>query len=75
MLSYYYLNRNYPLYFNMDKWLLNLIKEKKLKILNQKLELDGQITISVRKNESEAVFETFKNLFEVSIKKLNVNSI
>jgi uncharacterized YigZ family protein len=61
-------------YKNMNK-VMRIIKEKSLKILNQKLELDCQITISVRKNESEAVFETFKNLFEVSIKKLNVYSI
>lgn len=56
-------------YKNMNK-VMRIIKEKKLNILNQKLELDCQITISVRKNESEVVFETFKNLFEVSIKKI-----
>ena len=56
-------------YKNMNK-VMRIIKERKLKILNQKLELDCQITISVRKNESEMVFETFKNLFEVRIKKI-----
>ena len=55
-------------YKNMNK-VMRIIKERKLKILNQKLELDCQITIYVRKNESEVVFETFKNLFEVIIKK------
>jgi len=56
-------------YKNMNK-VMRIIKERNLKILNQKLELDCQITISVRKNESEMVFETFKNLFEVRIKKI-----
>ena len=56
-------------YKNMNK-VMRVIKERNLKILNQKLELDCQITISVRKNESEVVFETFKNLFEVRIKKI-----
>ena len=56
-------------YKNMNK-VMRIIKERKLKILDQKLELDCQITISVRKNDSEVVFETFKNLFEVSIKNI-----
>ena len=56
-------------YRNMNK-VMRIIKERKLKILNQKLEIDCQITISVRKNESEVVFETFKNLFDVIIKKI-----
>lgn len=56
-------------YKNMNK-VMRVIKEKQLHIVNQKLELDCQITISVRKKDSENIFEIFKNLFEIEIKKL-----
>mgnify|MGYP000563140232 CR=1 FL=1 len=56
-------------YKNMNK-VMRIIKEKNLSITNQKLELDCQITISVRKKEASQVFETFNNLFEITIKKL-----
>ncbi|WP_445955987.1 IMPACT family protein [Yeosuana sp.] len=55
-------------YKNMNK-VMRIIKEKNLNIINQKLEMNCQITISVRKKESELVFETFKNLFEVTIQE------
>jgi uncharacterized YigZ family protein len=54
-------------YKNMNK-VMRIIKEKQLNIINQKLELDCQITISVRKNEAEKVFETFNTIFEINIK-------
>jgi uncharacterized YigZ family protein len=54
-------------YKNMNK-VMRIIKEKQLNIINQKLELDCQITISVRKNEAKKVFETFNTIFEISIK-------
>ena len=56
-------------YKNMNK-VMRIIKEKNLNIVNQKLELDCQIQISVRKKEAEIVFETFKKLFEIKIDKL-----
>ena len=56
-------------YKNMNK-VMQIIKEKKLNIVNQKLELDCQIQISVRKKDAEIVFETFKKLFEIKIDKL-----
>ena len=46
---------------------MRIIKEKKLNIANQKLELNCQITISVRKNDAESVFEAFNHLFEIDI--------
>ena len=49
---------------------MRVIKEKNLNITNQKLELDCQITISVRKKESESVFEIFEHLYEIQIKNL-----
>ena len=56
-------------YKNMNK-VMRVIKERNLNITNQKLELDCQITISVRKKDSNAVFETFDHLFEINIKKI-----
>lgn len=57
-------------YKNMNK-VMRIIKEKQLKIVNQVLELDCQIQISVRKKDSEAIFEIFNQLFEIDIKKFN----
>ena len=57
-------------YKNMNK-VMRIIKEKNLKIINQTLELDCQITISVRLKDSDSIFEIFENLFEINIKDLN----
>lgn len=57
-------------YKNMNK-VMRIIKEKQLLITNQKLELDCQLIISVRKKEAQLVFEIFHNLFEVKIKEIN----
>lgn len=56
-------------YKNMNT-VMRVIKEKQLEIINQKLEMDCQITISVRKKDSESVFEKLNSLFEINIKKL-----
>ncbi|WOD43663.1 IMPACT family protein [Hwangdonia lutea] len=56
-------------YKNMNT-VMRIIKEKKLNITNQKLELDCQITISVRKKEALQVFEIFNNLFEITIREI-----
>lgn len=54
-------------YKNMNK-VMRIIKEKQLNIINQRLELDCQITISVRKNDAQMVYDIFNNLFEINIK-------
>jgi len=56
-------------YKNMNT-VMRVIKEKSLNIMNQKLEMDCKITISVRKNEAESIFKIFKNLYEIDIKEL-----
>ena len=56
-------------YKNMNK-VMRIIKEKNLNIVNQKMELDCQIIISVRKKESDMIFQLFNELFEISIQKL-----
>lgn len=56
-------------YKSMNK-VMRIIKEKNLTIVNQKLELDCQVQISVRKNDAQLIFDQFKQLFEVDIQKL-----
>jgi uncharacterized YigZ family protein len=67
------INVNYLISFDykyMNK-VMRIIKEKQLQIVNQTLELDCQITISVRLKDSKTIFELFETLFEINIKKLN----
>ncbi|CAM1343282.1 IMPACT family protein [Tenacibaculum amylolyticum] len=63
---------HYKLTFGYDMMnkVQRIIKERKIDILNQKLELACEYTISIRKNEALAIFETFDNLYKVAIKKL-----
>lgn len=56
-------------YKNMNK-VMRIIKERKLNVIYQKLEMDCQITISVRKKDAASVFKNFYHLFEINIKKL-----
>jgi len=50
---------------------MRIIKEKQLNIINQVLELNCKIEFSVRKNDSKPIFDLFKNLYEIKIKKIN----
>ncbi|WP_034040303.1 IMPACT family protein [Wocania ichthyoenteri] len=56
-------------YKNMNT-VMRIIKEKNLNITNQKLEMNCQITISVRKKEANQIFEIFDRLFEIVVKQL-----
>ncbi len=56
-------------YKNTNK-VMRIIKENNLNIMHQKLELNCQITISVRKKDSKIIFEIFNRLFEIEIVKL-----
>ena len=62
---------NYQLKFNYD--LMNvvqrIIKEKNLEIVSQKLEMDCEYVISVRKNDVKAIFTIFDSLYKLTIKK------
>ncbi|WP_417238176.1 IMPACT family protein [Bizionia sp.] len=55
-------------YKNMNK-VMRVIKENNLKIVDQTLELDCQIIISVRLKESKKISEKFEAIYEVSIKE------
>ena len=67
------ININYVITFeykNMNK-VMRIIKEKQLNIVNQVLELNCNIEISVRKNNSQLIFDLFENIYEIKIKKIN----
>lgn len=63
----------YRIQFNYNKMntVMRIIKEHQLSITNQKLELDCTIDISVRKKESQRIFDLFQAIFEVKISSLN----
>ena len=67
------ININYVITFeykNMNK-VMRIIKEKQLNIISQVLELNCKIEFSVRKNDSQPIFDLFENLYEIKIKKIN----
>ena len=47
-----------------------IIKEKNLNIVGQKLEMDCEYTISVRKKDAQMIFDIFDALFKVDIKEV-----
>ena len=63
---------HYKLTFNYDLMnsVMRIIKEKKIEIISQKLEMDCQYIIAVRKNDADAIFSIFDNLYKVDIKEL-----
>ncbi len=66
------INKNFLIIFdykNMNT-VMRIIKEKNLTIVNQTLEMDCRIQISVRKNDSQAIFNVFDILYEIDIKEL-----
>ena len=67
------INVNYLITFEYKSMniVMRIIKEKNLKIVNQTLELDCLIEISVRMKNADAIFETFDHLHEIEIKVLN----
>ena len=50
---------------------MRLIKEYNLNIVEQKLELDCKIYLSVRKKEAEAIFDKFNTTYKVGIKRVD----
>ncbi|MBU2930062.1 IMPACT family protein [Winogradskyella psychrotolerans] len=66
------INKKFQLNFeynNMSK-VMRLLKENDVEIINQTLELDCLLEISVRKNNSTKVYELFDQFFGVEIKEL-----
>ncbi|MBL4663248.1 MAG: YigZ family protein [Flavobacteriaceae bacterium] len=48
---------------------MRIIKDENLQIVKQHMELSCEIEISVRKKDSERIFELFNNTYKVAIKK------
>ena len=49
---------------------MRIVKEKNLTIKSQKLEMDCEYVISIRKKDAQTIFEIFDNLYKVEVKKL-----
>jgi hypothetical protein len=49
---------------------MRIIKENKIKIINQKMGLDCEIEISIRKKEANRIFEILDSMFEIEIKPI-----
>ncbi|MBL4905237.1 MAG: YigZ family protein [Flavobacteriaceae bacterium] len=62
----------YQLSFGYDLMnkVMRVVKENNLKIIDQKLEMDCQYTISVRKNEAQKIAAIFTRMYKVKIKTL-----
>ena len=58
-------------YKNMNK-VMRIIKEKKLEIVSQKMEINCEIEVATRKKNAEIIFDIFSNLHEISIKKMTL---
>jgi uncharacterized YigZ family protein len=56
-------------YKDMNK-VMRIIKEKNLNIIEQQLELNCKILVSVRKSLDEIVESAFESLYEVKVKKI-----
>ena len=63
-------------YQNMNK-VMRIIKEKKLEMISQKMEIDeittlpiGKIELKTRKKNAEMVFDIFNSMFEIKINRL-----
>ena len=46
---------------------MRFIKDEGLKIISQKMELDCEFVLSVRKKEFERIFELFQNTYKINI--------
>ena len=57
-------------YKNMNK-VMRVIKENKIKITNQRLELRCELIISVRLKDTKSIYDIFERLYEINIEILN----
>lgn len=66
------INIHFLLEFNYDLMsaVQRIVKEKNIEIVKQKLEMDCEYVIAVRKNDAEEVFKMFDNLYKVKIKAI-----
>jgi uncharacterized YigZ family protein len=58
--------------YNLMSKVLRILKENTITITRQKLEMDCEIIIAVRKSHTQKTVKIFETLYRVEIKKLNV---
>lgn len=51
---------------------MRILKDEDISIINQKMEMDCELKIAVRKKDAKRIYELFKNTFKVAIKKRTV---
>ena len=56
-------------YTNMNK-VMRIIKEKNLQIISQKMEMDCEIEISIRKKNVQNLLDTFESLYEIKLTEI-----
>ena len=56
-------------YAHMNK-VMRIIKEKNLQIVSQKMEMDCEIEISIRKKSVQNLLDTFENLYEIKLTEI-----
>lgn len=56
-------------YANMNK-VMRIIKEKNLQIVSQKMEMDCEIEISIRKKNVQNLLDTFESLYEIKLTEI-----
>lgn len=66
--EHFYLQFEYP---EMNT-VMRILKDENLHIVDQKMELNCQIEISVRKKDANRIFELFENTYKVTIKKIAI---
>ena len=58
--------------YDLMSKVLRILKENSIKITRQKLEMDCEMIIAVRKSHTQKVVKIFETLYKVEIKQLNV---
>ena len=68
------IDESFQLNFQYDLMskVLRILKENSITITRQKLEMDCEIIIAVRKSYTQKIVKIFETLYRVEIKKLNV---
>ncbi|WP_158841865.1 IMPACT family protein [Polaribacter sp. L3A8] len=67
------INVFYKLTFNYDMMnaVQRIIKEKNIEIIDQKLEMNCEYIISIRKKDADSIFNIFDNLYKVAVKEVS----
>ncbi len=66
------INVSFQLTFGYDLMnkVMRIVKERNLKITDQRLEMDCLYVLSVRKKDAAKILEIFSNLYKVAIKEI-----